>query len=77
KWDVSADGKTYTMTLRPGQKWHDGKPVTAEDCVASIKRWAAGDGMGRTLLKFTDKIEVIDDNSFRIVMKEPTDLALR
>ena len=40
KWDVSADGKTDTMTLRPGQKWHDGKPVTAEDCVASIKRWA-------------------------------------
>ncbi|MGE8642826.1 MAG: ABC transporter substrate-binding protein, partial [Achromobacter sp.] len=77
KWEVSPDGKTYTMTLRAGQKWHDGKPVTSEDCVASIKRWAAGDGMGRTLLKFTDKIEVIDDNSFRIVMKEPTDLALR
>ena len=77
KWEVSPDGKTYTMTLRPGQKWHDGQPVTAEDCVASIKRWAAGDGMGRTLLKFTDKIEVIDDKSFRIVMKEPTDLALR
>src|SRR3546814_13700307 len=38
KWAVSADGNTYTMTLRPGLTWHDGKPVKAEDCVASIKR---------------------------------------
>src|SRR5690606_18986053 len=45
KWEVSPDGKTYTMTLRAGLKWHDGQPVKAEDCVASIKRWAAGDGM--------------------------------
>ena len=77
KWDVSPDGKTYTMTLRDGQKWHDGKPVTADDCVASIKRWASGDVMGRTLLKFTDKIEIVDDKTFRVVMKEPTDLVLR
>ena len=77
KWDVSPDGKTYTMTLRDGQKWHDGKPVTADDCVASIKRWASGDIMGRTLLKFTDKIEIVDDKTFRVVMKEPTDLVLR
>ena len=62
------------MTLRDGQKWHDGKPVTADDCVASIKRWASGDIMGRTLLKFTDKIEIVDDKTFRVVMKEPTDL---
>ena len=36
KWDVSEDGKTYTLTLREGLAWHDGQPVTAEDCVASI-----------------------------------------
>lgn len=77
KWDVSPDGKTYTLTLRAGLKWHDGQPVTAEDCVASIKRWASGDVMGRTLMKFTDRLEVVDASSFRIVMKEPTDLALR
>jgi hypothetical protein len=41
KYDVSADKLTYTFTLRDGLKWHDGKPVTAEDCIASIKRWAA------------------------------------
>src|SRR5262245_20539023 len=38
KWDISADKLTYTMTLRDGLLWHDGKPVTAEDCVASIKQ---------------------------------------
>ena len=40
KYEVSADKLTYTFTLRDGLLWHDGKPVTAEDCVASIKRWA-------------------------------------
>ena len=40
KYDVSADKLTHTFTLRDGLLWHDGQPVTAEDCVASIKRWA-------------------------------------
>jgi ABC-type transport system substrate-binding protein len=38
-WKVSDDNLTYTFTLRDGLKWHDGAPVTAEDCVASLKRW--------------------------------------
>ena len=44
-WKISDDKLTYTFTLRDGLKWHDGAPVTAEDCVASLKRWAAVDGM--------------------------------
>lgn len=32
---VSADGLTIRYTLRGGQSWHDGKPVTAEDVVAT------------------------------------------
>ncbi|MEC7277016.1 MAG: ABC transporter substrate-binding protein [Bdellovibrionota bacterium] len=31
KWDISEDGTTYTFTLREGVKWHDGKPLTAQD----------------------------------------------
>jgi peptide/nickel transport system substrate-binding protein len=31
KWDISPDGKTYTFTLRPGVKWHNGDPFTADD----------------------------------------------
>ncbi|MGH7353243.1 MAG: ABC transporter substrate-binding protein, partial [Candidatus Rokuibacteriota bacterium] len=45
KYEVSADKLTYTLTLRDGLLWHDGAPVTSEDCVASIKRWAAKDSM--------------------------------
>src|SRR5690606_19118554 len=37
-WEVLDDGKRYRFTLRDGLKWHDGTPVTSEDCVASIKR---------------------------------------
>ena len=47
KYDLSADKLTWTMTLRDGLLWHDGTPVTAEDCVASIKRWGAKDATGR------------------------------
>ena len=31
EWDVAADGKKLTFKLRPGVKWHDGKPFTAKD----------------------------------------------
>ncbi|TIO11474.1 MAG: ABC transporter substrate-binding protein, partial [Mesorhizobium sp.] len=39
KWGVSDDKKTYTFELRDGLGWHDGTPVTAADCVASLRRW--------------------------------------
>src|SRR5436190_15153841 len=44
-YEVSSDRLTYTLTLRDGLLWHDGTPVTAEDCIASIKRWGAKDSM--------------------------------
>ncbi|MDB5489298.1 MAG: ddpA, partial [Reyranella sp.] len=51
-WSLSDDKLTYTFTLRDGLKWHDGKPVTAEDCIASLKRWGARDSTGVKLLSF-------------------------
>jgi oligopeptide transport system substrate-binding protein len=38
KMQVSADGKTYTFTLRSNALWHDGKPVRAQDFVTSWQR---------------------------------------
>ncbi|MGF7109195.1 ABC transporter substrate-binding protein [Treponema pedis] len=36
-WNISEDGKTYTFTLVDNAKWHDGKPLTAEDIAFSVK----------------------------------------
>src|SRR5687767_12448965 len=35
KWEISADQKVYTFTLRPGVKWSDGRPLKASDFVDS------------------------------------------
>jgi len=75
-WEVSDDNLTYTFKLREGLKWHDGEPVKAEDCIASIERWAKRDGMGQKLMDFTDSLNVIDDNTFSLVLKEPYGLVL-
>lgn len=37
-WEISPDGTVYTFHLRPGLKWSDGTPLTAEDEVAGIRR---------------------------------------
>ena len=39
-WDISNDGKTYTFYLREDAKFHDGRPVTAEDFKWSLERVA-------------------------------------
>ena len=76
KYDVSADGKTYTLTLRDGLLWHDGKPIMPDDCIASIKRWGARDSMGQKMMSFVDSMTPVDDKSFKIQLKEPTGLVL-
>ena len=75
-WQVSADGKTYTFTLRSGLKWHDGPPVKAEDCLVSIKRWAEQDKMGQIMMTLVADMKVVDDKTFQIALKEPTDVVL-
>ncbi|MGH6708954.1 MAG: ABC transporter substrate-binding protein [Bradyrhizobium sp.] len=75
-WKVSDDKLTYTFTLRDGLKWHDGAPVTAEDCVASLKRWGKADNMGQKLMDFVASIEPIDAKSFALKLKEPYGLVL-
>jgi peptide/nickel transport system substrate-binding protein len=75
-WKVSDDTLTYTFTLRDGLKWHDGTPVTAEDCVASLKRWGRNDNMGQKLMDFTASIEAADAKTIVLKLKEPHGLVL-
>jgi peptide/nickel transport system substrate-binding protein len=76
KWTVSPDKLTWTFTLRDGLEWHDGKPVTGEDCVASIKRWAAKDSMGQKLMSEVSALTAPDAKTIKMVLKEPYGLVL-
>jgi peptide/nickel transport system substrate-binding protein len=76
KWTVSDDKLTWTFTLRPGQKWHDGTPVRAADCVPSIKRWGARDPFGQKLLESVDAMTADSDSTFTIKLKSPFPLML-
>jgi peptide/nickel transport system substrate-binding protein len=75
-WKVSDDKLTYTFTLRDGLLFHDGKPVTAEDCVASLNRWAPKDAMGQKLMSFAKELRAVDDKTFTLTLKEPYGLVL-
>ncbi len=76
KWEVSPDKLTWTFTLRDGLEWHDGQPVTAEDCVASIKRWVARDSMGQKLSDFIAELAPVNAKTFTLKLKEPYGLVL-
>ena len=54
KYDLSPDKLTWTMTLRDGLLWHDGTPVTAEDCVESIKRYDQTDPADNPVARLLD-----------------------
>jgi len=66
KYDMSKDGLTYTFTLRPGLKFHDGQPVRSADCIASVERWAKRDALGQKLAEATESWSAVDDKTFKL-----------
>ena len=75
-YKISPDGRTYSFTLRPGLKFHDGQQVRPEDCIASIKRWMQRHPMGQELAGFVQTMDPLDKLSFKMVLKEPYGLVL-
>ncbi|MCX7379514.1 MAG: ABC transporter substrate-binding protein [Alphaproteobacteria bacterium] len=69
--EVSSDGLTWKMTLRDGLMFHDGEPVRARDCVASLQRWARRDGFGQRLTSQLDEMIAQDDKTIVIRLKKP------
>jgi len=70
------DGKTWKIALRDGLTFHDGTPVLARDCVASIRRWGKRDGFGQALLASTDEVSAADDRTIVFRLKAPFPLLL-
>ena len=76
-WEVTPDGKTYTMKLRKGMKWHTGDPITTEDVrfwwedhmankeINSAPWWQFRFG-GENM-----KVEIVDDVTFKFTFAVP------
>jgi len=75
-YTVSDDGRTYLIRLRDGLKWHDGEPVRAQDCAASLARWAARDTFGQTVQKVVDAWGTADDRTIKVTLKQPFPLLI-
>jgi peptide/nickel transport system substrate-binding protein len=71
---VENGGKLWNLTLRDGLLFHDGTKVLARDCVASIRRWAARDLFGQSLMQRTDELTAPDDRTIRFRLSRPFNL---
>src|SRR6188472_4354782 len=70
--ETSADGKTVTIKLRPGVKFHDGEPLTAEAAKYSLDRHLTMKGSFRKPeLGSVDKVEVVDPLTIKLSLKAP------
>jgi len=68
---IEDDGLTWVLTLRGGLKFHDGEPVRARDCVASIQRWGSRDMYGQEVIAQANEITAPDDRTIRFRFKRP------
>lgn len=74
--EVSDDGRTYTIRLREGLKFHNGEPVRAQDCIQSIRRWAGREAFGQTVAQFVETWGVVDDRTMKIALSRPVPIFL-
>jgi len=76
RWTVSADNLVWRFTLREGLAFHDGAPVTAEDVVASLRRWAQRDAHGRQIWAVTASLTADDPRTLTWTLTRPYGLML-
>ena len=62
-------GRRWTIRLRDGLVFHDGTPVLARDCVASLQRWMKRDSLGGSVAALLDALEAPDDRTLVFRLK--------
>jgi peptide/nickel transport system substrate-binding protein len=74
--EVSANGLIWRIRLREGLRFHDGEPVRAADCAASLARWSKRDPFGQILAERVEEWRAADDRTLEIRLKRPFALLL-
>jgi peptide/nickel transport system substrate-binding protein len=68
---VEDGGRAWTFTLRDGLRFHDGEPVRAGDCVASLRRWMKRNSNGQKMEPLIEELVALDDKRLRFRLKRP------
>nr|WP_272905243.1 ABC transporter substrate-binding protein [Sediminivirga luteola] len=70
----SEDAMTWTAQLRPGVRFHDGRPMTAEDVVASFERITNPDDpkAGASSLSMLDETVAVDELTVQFRLSTPS-----
>lgn len=68
-YEMSEDGKVYTIKLLKGVKFHNGEEMTADDVVASLNRWVKDSQKASTLIGGS-KFEKVDDYTVKMTANE-------
>jgi len=74
-WEESSDQKTWTYRLRPGMKWSNGKPLTAEDVAYTLNRIIDGKYEKTNFGSYVESMvraEVVDDLTVRVEVLRPS-----
>ncbi len=74
--DGVAGSEGVDFKLRDDLTWSDGTPVTAQDCVASLERWAKRDGMGQQLFRNVSGLAAPDAKTIVMTLRTPYQLVL-
>src|SRR5437879_12032630 len=72
RWQLAADGQSWTFYLRKGQRFHNGDPVTAQDVKFSLERVMSPESISSgaaALRRAVDHIDVVDDLTVRVYTK--------
>jgi ABC-type oligopeptide transport system substrate-binding subunit len=78
RWEISADGLSYTFYLRPTAKWSNGDAVVAADFVFAMRRLAAPETAAfyAQFLADVAAATAIDEHTLSIELRQPTSYLL-
>src|SRR5690606_4745308 len=70
-WEISSDGLTYTFSLRPDVRWHDGEPFTAQDVIFSLQAARKYHPRGAATFANLEDAQAVDTHTVRLHLSKP------
>lgn len=71
-WELSEDGKEYTLRIRPGVRWHDGGALTAADVIFTLNLIQNPDYHSSLRPGLASvKAELMDEQTLKLLLPEP------